>query len=80
MDTLWSDFLLEDNAILDYLYNLDLSTEYSGNLVIELRDYITYAKVIPIEIGWKKGDHPVEAPYMRRISLVYILRIGVKVQ
>lgn len=46
LDMLWADFIAEDNAVLEALCDLGLQAEYSGALVVEIRELMIYAKSV----------------------------------
>lgn len=46
LDKLWSCFELEDNAILDFLCELGLSSEYSNDLNVEISELITFCRFV----------------------------------
>lgn len=46
LDALWSDFVIEDNAVIEALCDLGLSGEYSGKLSVEVCGLIIYSKSI----------------------------------
>jgi hypothetical protein len=46
LDALWSDFNVEDNAVLDCLIELDAVVDYSSDLVSEVRGLVNAAKAV----------------------------------
>ncbi|XP_025406838.1 uncharacterized protein LOC112680838 [Sipha flava] len=46
LDALWSDFNVEDNAVLDCLIELDAVVDYSPDLVPEVRGLVNAAKAV----------------------------------
>lgn len=46
LDSLWTDFVIEDNSVLESLCDLNLSAEYYGKSSVEVRGLIIYSKSI----------------------------------
>lgn len=44
LDELWTSFFVKNYAILDQLFTLDRASEYSSELVCEMRDTISFSK------------------------------------
>lgn len=63
LDALWSSFLIEDNAVLDYLIDLGLSSEYSGDLNVELSECVTYAKSVAARFRECANEQPNGSAY-----------------
>lgn len=55
LDALWTDFVTEDNAVLEFLCELDRSVEYSGELSVEVRGLIIYSKSIAKQYNSSTG-------------------------
>jgi len=46
LDSLWSKFEVEDEAILEHLFALDRSSEYKVELGTEMRGIVTYCRSV----------------------------------
>lgn len=46
LDTIWEEFIMEDNIVIDMMCELGVQAEYSGDLVVEVRDRVMFTRSI----------------------------------